>query len=121
MYPTLRDGERVVVDTTACRKAPPAVGDVVLARHPFMRDTWMINRIVGGAAAPPLTPCRRHRCSTTRRVGAPAHGRYVLQGDNPVESSDSRSFGPVPLRNILGRAVHKVDGWPLSPAPAGRE
>lgn len=99
MYPTLRDGERVVVDTTACRKAPPAVGDVVLARHPFMRDTWMIKRIVGVAD----------------------DGRYVLQGDNPVESSDSRSFGPVPLRNILGRAVHKVDGWPLSPAPAGRE
>lgn len=99
MYPTLRDGERVVVDTTACRKAPPAVGDVVLARHPFMRDTWMIKRIVGVAD----------------------DGLYVLQGDNPVESSDSRSFGPVPLRNILGRAVHKVDGWPLSPAPAGRE
>ena len=99
MYPTLRDGERVVVDSTACRKAPPAVGDVVLARHPFMRDTWMIKRIVGVAD----------------------DGLYVLQGDNPVESSDSRSFGPVPLRNILGRAVHKVDGWPLSPAPAGRE
>lgn len=99
MYPTLRDGERVVVDTTACRKAPPAVGDVVLARHPFMRDTWMIKRIVGVAD----------------------DGRYVLRGDNALESSDSRSFGPVPLRNILGRAVHKVDGWPLSPAPAGRE
>ena len=46
MYPTLRDGERVVVDTTACREAPPAVGDVVLARHPFMRDMWMIKRVV---------------------------------------------------------------------------
>nr|WP_315102453.1 nickel-type superoxide dismutase maturation protease [uncultured Fretibacterium sp.] len=99
MYPTLRDGERVVVDTTACRKAPPAVGDVVLARHPFMRDTWMIKRIVGVAD----------------------DGRYVLQGDNPLESSDSRSFGPVPLRSIRGRAVYRAGGSPLSPAPVEKE
>ena len=95
MYPTLRDGERVVVDTTACREAPPAVGDVVLARHPFMRDMWMIKRVVGVAD----------------------DGRYVLQGDNPVESSDSRSFGPIPLRNVRGRATRKADGSPLSPPP----
>ena len=99
MYPTLRDGERVVVDTTACREAPPAVGDVVLARHPFMRDTWMIKRV----------------------VGVTDDGRYVLWGDNALESSDSRSFGPVAPRSILGRAVHKADGSPLPPAPAGRE
>ena len=80
MYPTLRDGERVVVDTTACREAPPAVGDVVLARHPFMRDMWMIKRVVGVA-----------------------------------------DDGPVAPRSILGRAVHKADGSPLPPAPAGRE
>lgn len=99
MYPALGDGERVVVDTTAYREALPAVGDVVLARHPFMRDTWMIKRVAGVAD----------------------DGRYVLRGDNALESSDSRSFGPVALRSILGRAVHKADGSPLPPAPAGRE
>ena len=99
MYPTLRDGERVVVDTTACREAPPAVGDVVLARHPFMRDMWMIKRVVGVAD----------------------DGRYLLRGDNALESSDSRSFGPVAPRSILGRTVHKADGSPLPPAPAERE
>ena len=99
MYPTLRDGEPVVVDLTAYREEAPAVGDVVLARHPFVRDMWMIKRIVGMAD----------------------DGRYVLQGDNPVESSDSRSFGPVPLRSIRGRAVYKADGSPLPPAPVKKD
>ena len=91
MYPTLRDGERVVVDTTACREAPPAVGDVVLARHPFMRDMWMIKRVVGVAD----------------------DGRYLLRGDNALESSDSRSFGPVAPRSILGRALPLVMYEPI--------
>lgn len=99
MYPTLRDGERVVVDTTACREAPPAVGDVVLARHPFMRDMWMIKRVVGVAD----------------------DGRYLLRGDNALESSDSRSFGPVPLRSIRGRVAHRAGGSPLPPAPVEKE
>ena len=95
MYPTLRDGEPVVVDLTAYREEAPAVGDVVLAPHPFMRDVWMIKRVVGLVAG----------------------GRCVLQGDNAVESSDSRSFGPIPLRNVRGRATRKADGSPLSPPP----
>ena len=99
MYPTLGEGERVVVDMAPCGEEPPAVGDVVLARHPFMRDTLMIKRVVGVAD----------------------DGRYILRGDNALESSDSRSFGPVPLRSILGRAARKADGSPLPPAPAGRE
>lgn len=99
MYPTLGDGERVVVDTMAYREAPPVVGDIVLARHPFVRDTWIIKRVVGVAE----------------------DDRYVLQGDNSLESSDSRSFGPVALRNILGRATHRADGSPLPSAPAGTE
>ena len=95
MYPTLRDGEPVVVDLTAYREEAPAVGDVVLARHPFMRDVWMIKRVVGLVAG----------------------GRCVLQGDNAMESSDSRSFGPIPLRKVRGRATRKADGSPLSPPP----
>ena len=99
MYPTLGDGERVVVATSAYREASPVVGDIVLARHPFVRDMWMIKRIVGVAE----------------------DGRYVLHGDNALESSDSRSFGPVALRNILGRVTHRADGSSLPSAPAGRE
>ncbi|WP_298777697.1 S26 family signal peptidase [uncultured Fretibacterium sp.] len=98
MYPTLRDGEPVVVDLSAYREEPPAVGDVVLAPHPFMRDVWMIKRVVGLVAG----------------------GRCVLQGDNAMESSDSRSFGPIPLRNVRGRATRKADGSPLS-LPTTRE
>ena len=95
MYPTLRDGEAVVVDRNAYRQEIPDVGDVVLASHPFMRGVWMIKRVVGLAG----------------------EDRCVLQGDNAMESSDSRSFGPIPLRSIRGRATRKADGSPLSPPP----
>jgi signal peptidase I len=32
-------------------------------------------------------------------------GRFVALGDNSLESYDSRSYGPVPLDNILGRVI----------------
>lgn len=56
-----------------------------------------------------------------RVVGVADDGRYLLWGDNALESSDSRSFGPVAPRSILGKVVYKADGSPLPPAPAGRE
>ncbi|MDR0662930.1 MAG: signal peptidase I [Spirochaetaceae bacterium] len=32
-------------------------------------------------------------------------GRFVALGDNSLESYDSRSYGPVPLDNILGSVI----------------
>ncbi|RYG67786.1 S26 family signal peptidase [archaeon] len=33
---------------------------------------------------------------------------YWLAGDNPTNSLDSRSYGPVPQRRILGRVTHRL-------------
>jgi type IV secretory pathway protease TraF len=32
---------------------------------------------------------------------------YYLEGDNPAESSDSRTFGPVRLDQILGQITSR--------------
>jgi hypothetical protein len=35
-------------------------------------------------------------------------GRYSLTGDNPAESTDSRTFGSLSLEYIQGKAVCRV-------------
>lgn len=43
-------------------------------------------------------------------------GQYYVLGDNRPESSDSRSWGPVPLDKIIGRVIYRY--WP--PRAIGR-
>ena len=87
MSPWLESGDEVLVDPGAYGRQGPRPGDVVVARHPGRRDLTLIKRVV--------------------RVAA--DGRYYLEGDNPdaERSSDSRSFGPVPLDHILGRVTSR--------------
>jgi nickel-type superoxide dismutase maturation protease len=82
MLPTLKPGERVLIDPGG----PFEVGAVVLARHPFRRGLRIVKRIRE------ITP----------------EGRYFLVGDNAPESTDSRSFGTLAAKDILGRAVCRV-------------
>ena len=79
MYPTLSDGDIVLVKPI--RK--PLVGDVVLVQHPYKKSVKIIKRVAADAD----------------------NGQYELRGDNPDESTDSRTFGSVPLKYILGAAV----------------
>ena len=37
-------------------------------------------------------------------------GQYFVMGDNRSNSSDSRTFGPIPKNRIVGRAIFLV--WP---------
>jgi signal peptidase I len=41
-------------------------------------------------------------------------GRLWVMGDNRTNSSDSRVFGTIPIRTVVGRTVFKV--WPLAHA-----
>lgn len=86
MFPTLAEGDEVVVDYGAYRCKKPSVGDVVVAVSP---DGAAYGRIV------------------KRVVGIAQDGRFFLQGDNPEESTDSRHYGPLPVHYILGKVVCK--------------
>ena len=46
-------------------------------------------------------------CSYSHGVQVP-EGHVWLQGDNPINSTDSRHYGPVPYALLRGRALLKV-------------
>ena len=91
MTPALRSGDRVLVLRGIHRWAPPRPGEVVLARVPAAPDLEIVKRV-------------------TARRRDPDGDRYVLLGDNPTASTDSRHFGPVPGACLTGRVWLRY--WP---------
>jgi nickel-type superoxide dismutase maturation protease len=83
MAPHLHPGDEVLVDPHAYRQKAPRPGDVVLAQHPYRRDLKLVKRVEDVLDV----------------------GRYRLRGDNPSESTDSRTFGTIPRSHILGRVT----------------
>ena len=76
MLPTLKNGDDILVKSETNLR----IGDVVVANHPF-RTTLIIKRI------------------TEISTG----GKLFLRGDNPDESTDSRTFGEIDKKDILGK------------------
>lgn len=85
MRPALTPGDRLLV----VRRRRYRVGDVVALRDP--RD----GRIL------------------VKRVESVEGANLTVHGDNAAASTDSRTFGRVPVSSVLGRAVYRY-------APPGR-
>jgi nickel-type superoxide dismutase maturation protease len=81
MTPALAPGERVLVNRTAYWFRSPKANDVVLVRDPRAPERLLVKRI------------------EREETGA----RYRVRGDNAGASTDSRAFGPVPRRYIVGK------------------
>ena len=81
MEPALWAGDWILV---AGYSRPPRVGEIVLVRDPRNPENLML-----------------------KRVAAVADGACTVLGDRPEESTDSRTFGPVALSAVLGRAVFR--------------
>jgi signal peptidase I len=102
MDPTLRDGDRVIVDLWSLRRRTPRNGEIVLLAGPA--DEPLVKRVArapAGGAPPSLLP-----------PDSPLEPTFFVLGDNPGASSDSRAFGPVPRHRIRGRVTWRY--WPVS-------
>ncbi len=86
MQPVLNDGDRVLSDAGAFRRRPPAPGQLVVARLPAPDRRFMVKLVV-------------HR---------DASGNLWLRGINPAQSTDSRDFGTVPEKNVVGRVTSRL-------------
>ncbi len=82
MLPTLKSGDCVLIDP----ESKPEIGDIVFFRHPFIQNVNVVKRLAE------ITP----------------EGNYIVLGDNPPESTDSRNFGAISPKNILGAAVSRL-------------
>ena len=125
MEPTLLPHDRVLVDKLTYRLRGPRRGDVVVLRYPLNPQRNYIKRI---AALPGDTvEIRGGRLLINGTFvdepylnGTP-HGDYgpvvvprgavFVLGDNRNNSEDSRSFGPLQVRYIVGQAL--LIYWPL--------
>ncbi|HEX2030449.1 MAG TPA: signal peptidase I [Actinomycetota bacterium] len=117
MRPTLEPGDWLL----AIRSGRPRRGDIVVVRHPG-GGPEVVKRVVGLPGERVSTDGRTvwvdGRPATepyARGAGPPGEWRLgpaevVVLGDARGLSTDSRSFGPVPLSAVEGRAVLRY--WP---------
>jgi signal peptidase I len=130
MAPTLQDQDRLIVNKLAYLLDSPKVGDVVMLIYPKSPDKSFVKRVV----AEPLDTVRmvegkvfvndemlpddfipeEYRSTDDLPSEVVPEGYYFVMGDHRNNSSDSRHWGFVPKKYILGRV--QLRWWPFNHA-----
>lgn len=131
MEPTLKIGDRILVDKLSYRLHGVHRGDIVVfGKPPGENDptiTDLVKRVIGLPGdtiasqegkvyidGKPLTesylPAGTVTTGITPQTIPP--NEYFVMGDNRSDSQDSRYFGPISKSLIVGRVVVRI--WPLS-------
>ncbi len=122
MYPTFENLDYLIVDEFVYDLTAPARGDVIVFRYPPDPSIFYIKRIIGlpgetvsinqgkvtitTVTGEKLTldePYVVNKDATYTKSVTLGPEEYFVMGDNRPNSSDSRFWGPVPRRDIIGR------------------
>ncbi|MEE2637978.1 MAG: signal peptidase I [Acidobacteriota bacterium] len=131
MEPTLADQDRLIVNKALYRFfGAPEPGDIVMLYYPRDPDKSFVKRIIAEAGDSVriedgkvyvnevllpdeyVPPDFRSHENHGPQVVKEAH--YFVMGDHRNNSSDSRHWGPVPERYVIGKV--QLRWWPLTSA-----
>ena len=127
MEETFSTGEYLIIDQLTYHFEDPRRGDVIVFRYPNDPSKFFIKRIIGlpgdtihvaggsvsisnGDTGGDVTIVEPyvHSMSGTTLTTTLDDDEYFVMGDNRDASSDSRSWGPLPEENIIGRALLRL-------------
>jgi signal peptidase I len=128
MVPTLKVGDRVLVNKFIYRFSEPERRDIIVFQSVEGGGEDLIKRVVGLPGdeiavrggrlyvnGEPQKEPYVNKKFPDRSTFAPTKvpkGQYFMMGDNRANSRDSRFFGSVPEKNIEGEAFLRF--WPLN-------
>ena len=130
MVPTLEDQDRLIVNKLVYRWADPQVGDVVMLYYPEDPAKSFVKRIVAEAGDTIRSAEGKvyrnevllddsfipdeYRMADTWGPIVVQRGYYFVMGDHRNNSSDSRAWGQVPKKYIIGKV--QLRWWPIDHA-----
>jgi signal peptidase I len=125
MKPTLQDGEFVLVNRLAYRVGAPQRGDIIVFHFPLDPSSQdLIKRVIGlsgdritvsnGVVSVNGQPLNEPYIAAPPMYSGEwliPEGELFVLGDNRNDSSDSHSWGMLPIKEIVGKAVFIY--WPF--------
>ena len=130
MAPTLQDQDRLIVNKFAYRIGEPQIGDIVMLYYPNRPEKSFVKRVIAAEGDQvKITDGKVYRNDVLMDDAfVPAEfrshddwgphvipeGYYFVMGDHRNNSSDSRHWGYVPKKYIIGRV--QLRWWPVPEA-----
>lgn len=134
MEPNFKNGDYLIVDEISYRFQEPKRGEVIVFKYPNDPSQRYIKRIVGLPGE--TIGIEGNRIMIDRQVLKEPYipsfevtqgtmefklknNQYFVMGDNRMASFDSRRWGSLPRKNIIGRVVFRA--WPFATLAAMKE
>jgi len=127
MAPTLADQDRLIVNKLAYRIGEPHIGDIVMLYYPLNPEKSFVKRVIAEEGDQvrvvdgrvfrndvPMDDAfvpNEYRSHDDWGPQVVPEGYYFVMGDHRNNSSDSRHWGFVPKKYIIGKV--QLRWWPL--------